>query len=411
MAETCGGCVYDGRPLDDVRVVLADDGRIMIGGPVLSSGYRLRPDLTAASRDGDFLLTADRGRWIDERLEVLGRLDEVVITGGLKVDLGQVERPGAGVGRTAGRRRRGRRRAGRGLGHPDRRGQRCAGRIARSCDARSGRPCPRTPPRERSATWTHCPGWPAGSPTARPSAALIAAEPGRGSTRSDDRHPAPTDPRPVAGRRPTPDAARRDLAGARRAPGLAGYEGGFRPAAALLALLVSVALQIGVNYANDYSDGIRGTDAVRVGPLRLVGSGLARPAVVRPRRPDLLCGRRAGGAGPGGASPGTGGCWPSGAACVLAAWYYTGGRRPYGYLGLGELFVFVFFGLVAVCGTAYVQVGRVSPGHRADRRGHRGPDLRHLGGQQPPRHRRRRRGRQAHPGHPARRPRGPGRSI
>ncbi len=91
MAETCGGCVYDGRPLDGVRVVLADDGRIMIGGPVLSSGYRLRPDLTAASRAGDFLLTADRGRWIDERLEVLGRLDEVVITGGLKVDLGQVE--------------------------------------------------------------------------------------------------------------------------------------------------------------------------------------------------------------------------------------------------------------------------------------------------------------------------------
>ncbi|HSU35477.1 MAG TPA: AMP-binding protein [Propionibacteriaceae bacterium] len=91
MAETCGGCVYDGRPLDGVRVVLADDDRIMIGGPVLSSGYRLRPDLTAASRAGDFLLTADRGRWIGERLEVQGRLDEVVITGGLKVDLGQVE--------------------------------------------------------------------------------------------------------------------------------------------------------------------------------------------------------------------------------------------------------------------------------------------------------------------------------
>jgi O-succinylbenzoic acid--CoA ligase len=90
MAETCGGCVYDGRPLDGVRVVLADDGRIMIGGPMLSSGYRLRPDLTAASRAGDFLLTADRGRWIGARLEVLGRLDEVVITGGLKVDLGQV---------------------------------------------------------------------------------------------------------------------------------------------------------------------------------------------------------------------------------------------------------------------------------------------------------------------------------
>jgi O-succinylbenzoic acid--CoA ligase len=91
LAETCGGCVYDGRPLDDVRVLLADDGRIMIGGPMLSSGYRLRPDLTEASRTGDFLLTADRGRWIDERLEVLGRLDGVVITGGLKVDLSRVE--------------------------------------------------------------------------------------------------------------------------------------------------------------------------------------------------------------------------------------------------------------------------------------------------------------------------------
>ena len=129
--------------------------------------------------------------------------------------------------------------------------------------------------------------------------------------------------------------------------------------AALLALLVSLALQIGVNYANDYSDGIRGTDAVRVGPLRLVGSGLASPPLVK----------RAAFVSFGVASLAglalvimTQHWWlvAVGVACVLAAWYYTGGKRPYGYAGLGEVSVFIFFGLVAVCGTAYVQVGRVS---------------------------------------------------
>ena len=168
MAETCGGCVYDGRPLDGVRVVLADDGRIMIGGPVLSSGYRLRPDLTAASRAGDFLLTADRGRWIDERLEVLGRLDEVVITGGLKVDLGQVEglvRAWAGRRGATGRCRACRTPS----GAPDRRGQRRARGARGSATRGPGGSCPRTPPRGPCATWTRCPGWPVASPTGRPS--------------------------------------------------------------------------------------------------------------------------------------------------------------------------------------------------------------------------------------------------
>jgi 1,4-dihydroxy-2-naphthoate octaprenyltransferase len=127
----------------------------------------------------------------------------------------------------------------------------------------------------------------------------------------------------------------------------------------LLALLVSLALQVGVNYANDYSDGIRGTDVNRVGPLRLVGSGLAAPTTVK--RAAFASFALA-------AVAGlllviiTGHWWliAVGAACVLAAWFYTGGRHPYGYYGLGELFVFVFFGLVAVCGTAYVQVGFVS---------------------------------------------------
>jgi 1,4-dihydroxy-2-naphthoate polyprenyltransferase len=142
--------------------------------------------------------------------------------------------------------------------------------------------------------------------------------------------------------------------------GLAHFAGGYRWSAALLALVVSVALQVGVNYANDYSDGIRGTDAARIGPLRLVGSGIASPPAVR--RAALASFAVAGVAGLLLVLP-TGHWWllAVGVACVLAAWYYTGGRRPYGYRGLGELFVFVFFGLVAVGGTAYVQIGRLTP--------------------------------------------------
>jgi O-succinylbenzoic acid--CoA ligase len=91
MSETCGGCVYDGLPLDGVDVVVADDGQILIGGPTLFSGYRLRPELTRSSLVDGRLATADRGRWSGRRLEVLGRLDTVVITGGLKVELSAVE--------------------------------------------------------------------------------------------------------------------------------------------------------------------------------------------------------------------------------------------------------------------------------------------------------------------------------
>ena len=135
--------------------------------------------------------------------------------------------------------------------------------------------------------------------------------------------------------------------------------GGFSPVRAVLALVVSLALQVGVNYANDYSDGIRGVDADRVGPLRLVGSGLARPAAVR--QAAFSCFAVAAVAGL--VLVALSGQWwllAVGAASVAAAWYYTGGKRPYGYLGLGEVFVFVFFGLVAVCGTTLVQLGRVT---------------------------------------------------
>jgi O-succinylbenzoic acid--CoA ligase len=92
MSETCGGCVYDGRPLDGVRVELADDGRICLAGPMAFSGYRLRPDLTRGVLSGDVVHTNDRGRWTDGRLQVLGRLDDVVISGGENVDLGALQR-------------------------------------------------------------------------------------------------------------------------------------------------------------------------------------------------------------------------------------------------------------------------------------------------------------------------------
>jgi 1,4-dihydroxy-2-naphthoate octaprenyltransferase len=161
----------------------------------------------------------------------------------------------------------------------------------------------------------------------------------------------------LAGARPRtlPAAISPVLAGS----GLALFAGSFRLSAALLALLVSLALQVGVNYANDYSDGIRGADLERIGPLRLVGSGLAAPQAVK--RAAFLSFGVAGVAGLLLVII-TGHWWliAVGAACVLAAWFYTGGRRPYGYRGLGEVFVFVFFGLVAVCGTAYVQVGSIS---------------------------------------------------
>ena len=115
---------------------------------------------------------------------------------------------------------------------------------------------------------------------------------------------------------------------------------------ALLCLVVAVSLQIGVNYANDYSDGIRGTDEHRVGPPRLVGSGRARPRAVLTVALVFfglaavagLAHRRA---------RSTGGCSPSAPSCIAAAWFYTGGKRPYGYSAFGEVFAFLFFGVVA----------------------------------------------------------------
>jgi 1,4-dihydroxy-2-naphthoate octaprenyltransferase len=127
---------------------------------------------------------------------------------------------------------------------------------------------------------------------------------------------------------------------------------------AVLALVVALALQVGVNYANDYSDGVRGSDEKRVGPVRLVAAGLAPPRQVL--FAAFLCFFVAGAAGLALASVTSWWLVAVGAACIAAAWFYTGGPRPYGYRGLGEVFVFAFFGVVAVAGTAYVQMGRLS---------------------------------------------------
>jgi 1,4-dihydroxy-2-naphthoate octaprenyltransferase len=129
---------------------------------------------------------------------------------------------------------------------------------------------------------------------------------------------------------------------------------------ALLALLVALALQVGVNFANDYSDGVRGTDATgrRAGPMRLVGSGAATPRAVK--YAAFSCFFLACCLGLVLAAVTSWWIVAGGALCVLAAWFYTGGSRPYGYRGLGEVSVFAFFGVAAVAGTAFVQMGRLS---------------------------------------------------
>lgn len=141
--------------------------------------------------------------------------------------------------------------------------------------------------------------------------------------------------------------------------GAAVVAGGWDLTLAILCLVVALSLQVGVNFANDYSDGVRGTDRYRVGPARLTGSGAARSghvlavalsffgvAALAGLAIVLLSGHY----------------WllAVGAAAIAAAWFYTGGKKPYGYLALGELFVFIFFGLVATAGTTYVQAGMVN---------------------------------------------------
>jgi 1,4-dihydroxy-2-naphthoate octaprenyltransferase len=137
------------------------------------------------------------------------------------------------------------------------------------------------------------------------------------------------------------------------------HQGGVRWGAGVGALVVGVAMQLGVNFANDYSDFVRGADAIRVGPVRAASSGVVAPEHVRWAAVGAF------------GVAALAGLLLSlavdvrllavGAACLLAGWLYTGGPRPYGYLGLGEVFVFLFFGLVATAGTVYVETGRLTP--------------------------------------------------
>jgi 1,4-dihydroxy-2-naphthoate octaprenyltransferase len=132
------------------------------------------------------------------------------------------------------------------------------------------------------------------------------------------------------------------------------------PWRALAAAAVALALQIGTNFANDYSDGVRGTDdpGRRVGPVRLVGWGIQPPGAVK--RAALLSFALAGGAGLALALAVGPELIIVGAAAIAAGWFYTGGSYPYGYYGFGELFVFVFFGVVATAGSTYVQTETVT---------------------------------------------------
>jgi 1,4-dihydroxy-2-naphthoate octaprenyltransferase len=196
---------------------------------------------------------------------------------------------------------------------------------------------------------------------------LSSAARGRNGGRGRSGNPAKAASRPVAKRGPA--TAADWVAGARLrtlplaiAPVALGTgagivaipDGPWHPARALLALVVALALQIAVNYANDYSDGVRDTDDHRVGPARLTGSGAAQPKHVLAVALSFFAIAALAGLA---LTIVTQQWWmlAVGAVAMVAAWFYTGGKRPYGYYGLGELFVFVFFGLVATAGSAYVQ--------------------------------------------------------
>jgi 1,4-dihydroxy-2-naphthoate octaprenyltransferase len=168
----------------------------------------------------------------------------------------------------------------------------------------------------------------------------------------------------IAGARPRtlPAAVVPVLVGTAAAAGMDGGTGALKGLLVwrfVAALVVSLALQVGVNYANDYSDGVRGTDDARVGPLRLVASGTKPAAAVK--RAAFASFGVAAVAGLALAAATTWWLVVVGVASIAAAWFYTGGPRPYGYAGFGVLFVFVFFGVVATTGSAFVQIERLTP--------------------------------------------------
>ena len=168
----------------------------------------------------------------------------------------------------------------------------------------------------------------------------------------------------IAGARPRtlPAAVVPVLVGSAAAAGMGGIHDGLRGLIVwriVAAMIVSLALQVGVNYANDYSDGVRGTDDERVGPMRLTASGRKPAAAVK--RAAFAAFGAAAVSGLALAAVTTWWLLAVGVVAIAAAWFYTGGPRPYGYAGLGEVFVFVFFGVVATTGSAFVQIERFTP--------------------------------------------------
>ena len=382
-AETCGGCVYDGFPLEDVLVRVEEDGRILLGGATIAAGYLDAPELSAETfieEDGvRWYRTNDLGELdADGRLTVLGRADDVVITGGLKVSAAHVQ---AELEKLDGVR------AAFVAGVPSAEwGHALAAYVAVADSSPEGTGGVRRPPERDLGAGAGCAG-PENGPARRGTAHAAQRQtrpPGHDGPAGCAASGKIDKPPPAAGRRfnqPTSiqrtnevltvATAAQWIQGARLrtlpaaiAPVLIGSAAAYEMDSfillnAVLAALVALLLQIGVNYANDYSDGIRGTDEDRVGPLRLVGSGAASPEHVK----------RAAFAAFGLAMLFglilviiTQAWWLIlvGIGCVLAAWGYTGGKNPYGYLGLGDVFVFVFFGLVATLGTTYTQAGQLS---------------------------------------------------
>ena len=405
MSETCGGCVYDGHALDGMSVSTDGDGRIALSGRVVARGYRGRPGDPAFPTPGTFR-TDDWGTVTAGRLTVLGRRDDLIMTGGVKIAPSVVEArlatmPGVAQALV--------------VGVPDPHwGEAVTALITVNGPApdveatagRRGRPVRGSPAQAsgRGGRTAADRSWQAGPGCRQTDRRGCAAERGPGVT------PAERPPRrrlgssPVARADQWVAAARPRTLPAAISPvlvgsGLAAAVSAFSWWKGLLTLLVSVALQVGVNYANDYSDGIRGTDTDRVGPFRLVGSGAARPATVKAAA--FGCFALAGAAGLVLAVVTAWWLILIGAACILAAWFYTGGPRPYGYAGLGEVFVFVFFGLVAVLGTEYVMAERITLTGIALAIGIGLLGLRRAGGQQPAGRRDRRCRRQAHAGRAA----------
>ncbi len=344
LTETAGGCVYDGVPIGDTDIQIRDDGRILIAGSSLADAYRPeRPHAWVDDNGVRRLITSDLGRWdSDGRLTCAGsrrrRHHHWRLQG--QPTHGRAGSPVAAVDQGMRRRGRSPRRMGRGGGGV------CGARVAEP-DPATQRPSPvlgaacRAP---RTAQGAHR------RRSTAPSGHRQGRLPGRYAPSPPTSNGTSHDHCPGLDRRRTP-AHPVDLGVpcARSAPPRQPHSGHSGPFPRFLALVVGLALQIASNYANDYADGVRGTDVNRIGPSRLVASGRARPSVVKRAAYVASASARVAGV----ALCAVSGQWwliVVGALAIPAAWAYTATANPYGYRGWGELVVWIFFGPVATAG-------------------------------------------------------------